>query len=157
MERPVLGPREGIWALFFGMKEFKQEFGYLHCMRACKCFGATWFGHNPPGVLLVAQWVKNPSNIHEDMGSIPGLTQWVKDLELPQAPGVGCRCGSDPELLCLWCRSAAAALIRPLACEPPYAMGAALKRQRGEKKRKYPSSRSVESGLDRGQSGGQGA
>ena len=33
--------------------------------------------------VLVAQQVKNSSNIDEDMGSIPGLTQWVKDLALP--------------------------------------------------------------------------
>ena len=37
--------------------------------------------------------------------------------------------GSDLALLCLWCRLAATALIRPLAWEPPYAMGEALKRQ----------------------------
>ena len=48
--------------------------------------------------------------------------------------GVGHRCGSDPVLLWQWCRQAAAASIRPLAWEPPYASGAALKRQ---KKKSY--------------------
>ena len=38
--------------------------------------------------------------------------------------GVVCRCGSDPELLQLWCRPAAAAPIWPLAWELPYASGA---------------------------------
>ena len=34
------------------------------------------------GVPFVAQQVKNPTYIHEDMGLIPGLTLWVKDLAL---------------------------------------------------------------------------
>ena len=34
---------------------------------------------------------------------------------------VGCRRGSDLALLWLWCRLAAAVLIRPLAWELPYA------------------------------------
>ena len=42
--------------------------------------------------------------------------------------GVGRRRGSDLALLWLWCRPAAVALIRPLVWEPPYAVGAALKR-----------------------------
>ena len=43
--------------------------------------------------------------------------------------GVGHRHSSEPELLWLWGGPAAAAPIRPLAWERPYAMGAALKRK----------------------------
>ena len=47
---------------------------------------------------------------------------------------VGHRHGSDPTLLWLWCRPEATALIQPLAWELPYVMGAALKRQKDQKK-----------------------
>ena len=44
--------------------------------------------------------------------------------------GVGRRCGLDSKLLWLWCRPAAVAPIKPLAWEPPYASGAALKKKK---------------------------
>ena len=47
--------------------------------------------------------------------------------------GVGHRCGLDLALLWLWCRPAATALMRPLAWEPPYAMGAALEKAKRQK------------------------
>ena len=51
--------------------------------------------------------------------------------------GVGRRCGSDPELLWLLCRPVATAPIGPLAWEPPYAAGMALKRQKDKKKKQF--------------------
>ena len=48
--------------------------------------------------------------------------------------GVGHRRGLDLVLLWLWHRPAAVAPIRPLAWEPPYAAGVALKRTERQKK-----------------------
>ena len=52
------------------------------------------------------------------------------------AYGVDRRHGLDLASLWLWHRLAAVALIGPLACEPPYATGVALKKP---KKKKDPA------------------
>ena len=53
--------------------------------------------------------------------------------------GVGCRRGSDPELLWLWRRPTAVASIRPLAWEPPYATGVALEKDKNKQTNKQTS------------------
>ena len=51
--------------------------------------------------------------------------------------GIGRRRGSDPVLLWLWRRLAAAAPFGPLAWEPTYAAGTALKDKKTKKYKKY--------------------
>ena len=69
------------------------------------------------------------------MGSISGLTQWVKDLGVAVSCGMGLRLRLNPVLLRLWCRLTTSAPILPLAWELPYDKGVAQKDQKKKKKK----------------------
>ena len=73
-----------------------------------------------------------PASIHEDAGSIPGISQWLGSVVAMRC-NVGRGQGSDLALLWVCCRPAAAALIQPLAWGLPHAMGTALKETKTKK------------------------
>ena len=83
----------------------------------------------------MAPQVMNPTSVHENVDTIPGLARWVKNSALPVCCGVGCRIGSDPEWL--WHRPAAVAPIQTLVWELPYAAGATLKSKNKQKQNIY--------------------
>ena len=77
------------------------------------------------------------TSTHEDADLIPGFSQSVKGSSIAVSCGGDHRCGSDPAVLWLWCRSAAVALIQPLARELSYVTGLALKRGKKKKESSY--------------------
>ena len=79
----------------------------------------------------------------QSLASLSGLRIWCC-----RERGVGYKCGLDPQLL--GCRPAAAAPIQPLAWEPLYVVGAALKRQKEGRERKRKKEREREGGREEG-------
>ena len=80
------------------------------------------------GVPVGDWWVKNPTNLHGDVGVTPDLAQWIKGSGFASSFSEGRGCGLDLALVWLWCGPVAMAVIQPLAWEPLYAVGVALKR-----------------------------
>ena len=77
----------------------------------------------------MAQWFENLTSIREDLAALSGL-------RIQHCHELWCKSqtrGLDPKLL--WRRPETTALIGPLAWEPPYANGVALKRQKDQRKK----------------------
>ena len=104
------------WGKETGTLSYYLEFGN-HLLCQLKCLSRS--SH-------CGSAVTNLNSTHEEAGSIPGLSQWVKGSGVAVSCGEGHRHGSD--LMLLWLT--AASPIRSLAWELLYVTGVVLKRKK---------------------------
>ena len=60
------------------MLNFKSEISKQICSKIIRTLKTILIGFP-----VVAQWLMNPTGVHEDAGLTPGLAQLVKDMRLP--------------------------------------------------------------------------
>ena len=104
----------------------------------------------------MAPSIMSPTSIHEDSGSILAL---LSGLRMQCCHELWCRSQTQLRFGVAWldlarswiwlgCRTAAAAPIQPLAWEPPYATGAALKKENPKQTKKIVAFLYVHSKID---------
>ena len=86
----LLSTTEAYWLVSSGLGPVKdllprkgRVWGMTAWVRRCLRRPALYLRCEALGVLTVAQQVKIPTSICEDVGSIPGLAEWVKGPTLP--------------------------------------------------------------------------
>ena len=78
--RAIFVPGPGLWT---GIKQKTEPHAVSSLLKPPVWWRQETIRKAHAGVAVVAPWLTNPTSIHEEEGSIPGLTQWVKNLALP--------------------------------------------------------------------------